>query len=190
MNRKMVLAAMGAPESKVRELVPGSTDRHYEEWIFGKVPQTVRFVRIEGDRVTQVRIAALGQPIAIHTENELQGFLDPEDTHEIAMGDAVPSNDEDAHRKGAPPTILKPGEVGANSTSQRVQYPVPAKEQPIPAAPGSPADPNAPTGQIGDPTTMGHNGPGSLPGVNPTTPLGSDGPGGSGMPSGPGNHVN
>src|ERR1017187_8305431 len=42
MNRKMVLAAMGAPESKVRELVPGSTDRHYEEWLYGQVPQTVR----------------------------------------------------------------------------------------------------------------------------------------------------
>ena len=48
MDRKMVLAAMGAPESKVRELVPGTTDRHYEEWVYGHVPQTVRFVRIEG----------------------------------------------------------------------------------------------------------------------------------------------
>ena len=151
MNRKMVLAAMGAPESKVRELVPGSTDRHYEEWIFGKVPQTVRFVRIEGDRVTQVRVAALGQPIAVHTENEMEGYLEPlVDNNVVAMGDVVPSNDEDARPKGAPPTILKPGETGANSTSQRVQYPVPTKEQPLPAAPGSSADPNANAGPIGD----------------------------------------
>src|ERR1039458_3700847 len=47
MNSKMVLAAMGPPQSKVRELVPGSTDRHYEEWIYGQSPQTVRFVRFE-----------------------------------------------------------------------------------------------------------------------------------------------
>ncbi len=65
MNRRMVIASAGAPESKVRELVPGSETDHYEEWIYGRVPQTVRFVRIENDRVTQVRIAALGQPIAV-----------------------------------------------------------------------------------------------------------------------------
>jgi hypothetical protein len=53
MDRKMVLAAMGEPQSKVRELVPGSTTRRYEEWIYGQMPQTVRFVRFEGDRVKQ-----------------------------------------------------------------------------------------------------------------------------------------
>ncbi len=51
------------------------------------MPQTVRFVRFEGDRVTQLRIAALGKPIVIHDQNEMRGYLDPEDTHEIAMGD-------------------------------------------------------------------------------------------------------
>ena len=58
------------------------------------MPQTVHFVRFEGDRVTQVRIAALGQPIAIHDQNEMRGYLDPEDTHEIAMGDGKPGNGE------------------------------------------------------------------------------------------------
>jgi len=122
MNRKMVLAAMGAPESKIRELLPGSADEHYEEWIYGQVPQTVRFVRFVGDRVTQVRIAALGQPIAIHDKNEMQGYLDPEDTHEIAMGDSNPGGGESAAAK-APPTILKPGEVAPGS-SRHVLLPV------------------------------------------------------------------
>ena len=45
-----------------------TADRHYEEWIYGQLPQTVHFVRFEGDRVTQVRIAALGKPIAIHNQ--------------------------------------------------------------------------------------------------------------------------
>ncbi len=161
MNRRMVLAAMGAPESKVRELIPGSTDKHYEEWIYGRVPQTVRFVRIEGDRVTQVRIAALGQPIAVHTENELQGYLDPEDTHEVAMGDTQPNGEEQARR--APPTILKPGESGAHS-DQKVQYPVSStastKEQPLPAAPGSPADTSS-NSNANDPLGAG---PSSYPG--------------------------
>ncbi len=122
MNRKMVLAAMGAPESKIRELLPGSADEHYEEWIYGQVPQTVRFVRFVGDRVTQVRIAALGQPIAIRDKNEMQGYLDPEDTHEIAMGDSNPGGGESAAAK-APPTILKPGEVAPGS-SRHVLLPV------------------------------------------------------------------
>jgi len=121
MDRKMVLAAMGAPLSKVRELMPGSTDKHYEEWIYGQVPQTVRFVRFVGDRVTQVRIAALGQAIALHDQNEMQGYLDPEDTHEVAMGDQKPGNGETGAI--APPTILKPGEVAPGS-SQRVRLPV------------------------------------------------------------------
>lgn len=142
MNRKMVLAAMGAPQSKVRELVPGSTDRHYEEWIYGQVPQTVRFVRFEGDRVTQVRIAALGQPIAIHDKNELHGYLDPEDTHEIAMGDSKPGSGEEGRAK-APPTILKPGEMAPGS-SQEVQMPVavPTQTQDKSTSPGT--SPSAP----------------------------------------------
>jgi len=180
MNRRMVIAAMGAPESKVRELVPGSSDKHYEEWIYGRVPQTVRFVRIEGDRVTQVRVAALGQPIVTRTENELQGFLDPEDTHEVAMGDSKPGSG-DVEQRTAPPTILKPGEGGAGA-QQRVQYPTTdasgkTKEQPLPAAPGSPADTSSTAGPLGsDPMSespsIGHPSPGSrgtIPGP-PSTP--------------------
>ena len=128
MDRKMVLAAMGAPQSKVRELVTGSTTRSYEEWIYGQMPQTVRFVRFEGDRVTQLRIAALGKPIVIHDQNELRGYLDPEDTHEVAMGDAKPGNGEDGSAK--PPTILKPGEAAPGS-QKRVLLPVPAST-PVP----------------------------------------------------------
>jgi hypothetical protein len=144
MNRKLVVAAMGAPDSKVRELVPGSDTRHYEEWIYGRVPQTVRFVRFEGDRVTQVKVAALGQPIAVRTENEMQGFLDPEETHELAMGDSKPANrSADGEARAAPPSLRKPGEPLPPGSSQSVLYPVATKAQPLPAAPGSPADPSA-----------------------------------------------
>jgi hypothetical protein len=145
MDRKMVLAAMGEPQSKVRELVPGSTTRRYEEWIYGQAPQTVRFVRFEGDRVTQLRIAALGKPIVLHSKDEMRGYLDPEDTHEIAMGDEKPGNGEDGSAK--PPTILKPGEAAPGS-SKRVLLPVPAsspaqdKTSPTPANP-PPAAPSA-----------------------------------------------
>ena len=182
MNRRMVLASAGAPETKVRELVPGSDSRHYEEWIYGKVPQTVRFVRIENDRVTEVRTAALGQPIAVKTENELEGYLDPLDQHEIAMGDSAAGHDEEARPAGAPPTLRKPGDPLPSGASQKVQYPVAHKEQPLPAAPGSPADksrdrdlpaPNAqPLGQ-------------KVPGISgPPEPIGVPAEQGSAVPSG------
>lgn len=154
MDRKMVLAAMGAPLSKVRELMPGSADKHYEEWIYGQVPQTVRFVRFIGDRVIQVRVAALGQAIAVHDQNEMHGYLDPEDIHEVAMGDSKPGGGESGSAAAPPPTILKPGEIAPGS-SQRVQMPVaapassPDKRDPAPAdSPSTSADKpgNAPTG--------------------------------------------
>ena len=125
MNSKMVLAAMGPPLSKTRELVEGSSDRHYEEWIYGQVPQTVRFVRFQSDRVTQVRIAALGEPIAVHDQDEMQGYFgdgDPSARREVAMGD-VPRGEGDADR-GSKPTILKPGEQ-APGAEQRVKLPPP-----------------------------------------------------------------
>jgi len=140
MNRKMVLAAMGgAPESKIRELVPGSDTRHYEEWIYGRAPQTVRFVRLEGDVVTQVRVAALGQPIAVHDQNEMQGYLDPEATHEIAEGDTKTGSGDDGPGK-APPSILKPGEAAPGST-RRVLLPTsaPADQTKNAGAPSAPA---------------------------------------------------
>jgi hypothetical protein len=127
MNRKMVIAAMGAPESKLRELEPGSADRHYEEWIYGQAPQTVHFVRFIGDRVTQVRTAKLGQPIAIRDHDEMHGYFgagDPDNTHEVAMGDVHTRSDQDSGAPAAaPPTILKPGEQ-APGTQQQVQMPV------------------------------------------------------------------
>ena len=149
MDRKMVLAAMGEPQSKVRELVPGSTTRRYEEWIYGQPPQTVRFVRFEGDRVSQLRIAALGKPIVLHTKDEMRGYLDPEETHEVAMGDEKPGNGEDGSAK--PPTILKPGEAAPGS-QKRVLLPVPASNPDPTAAQdkSAPANPSTPVDKSGD----------------------------------------
>lgn len=153
MNRRMVIAALGAPETKVRELVPNTTtDQHYEEWIYGHMPETVRFVRFDGDRVVEVRVAALGKAIEIHDKDELAGYLDPQSTREVAYGDSKASDPD--HAAPAPPTLLKPGEGEAPGSSSRVQYPVPAK--PVPtgddkpsatpdAAPASPAAGSQPT---------------------------------------------
>lgn len=122
MNHRMVLAALGAPESKVREHDSGETDgARYEEWIYGHVPQTVRFVRFKGDRVSIVEIAALGKPMEIHDKDEVAGFTVPVPTREIALGDRR-KLDPDAAPVGAP-SLRLPGEAAPASGNNRVQYP-------------------------------------------------------------------
>lgn len=123
MDRRMVLASMGAPESKMREHADGDADgSHYEEWIYGHVPQTVRFVRFHGDRVALVKVAALGKPIEIHDKDEMGEFRTEPDERDIALGDGV-----DPDHPVAPPTLREPGEKAPANGSNRVQYPPPAK---------------------------------------------------------------
>jgi hypothetical protein len=153
MNHRMVLAALGAPERKNREADSGDPNgARYEEWIYGHVPQTVKFVRFKGDRVAVVEIAALGKPIEIHDKNELDGSELPTNTREIAMGDHAPAKDgEDPSAAPKPPSLRLPGEAAPANTQGKVQYPVDkdksasrsADRQPIPAAPGSSADTSA-----------------------------------------------
>lgn len=99
MNRRMVLASLGQPEQKMRETIDGE---RYEDWVFGHPPQTVKFVRFLGERVTQVKFAAPGKPIEVHNQDELAGFAPPPPTRVIALGDAPPEAE-----KGAAPTLLK-----------------------------------------------------------------------------------
>src|SRR5271154_2688333 len=122
MNHRMVLAALGAPENKMREQQSGDPGGgHYEEWIYGHVPQTIRFVRFVGDRVTVVEIAALGKPIEIHDKDEMGGYNSTEPTREVAMGDKSTDGTE---KTSSPPTLLKPGEAAsAGSSNNKVQFP-------------------------------------------------------------------
>lgn len=162
MNHRMVLAALGAPESKVREQQSGDPNgARYEEWIYGHAPQTVRFIRFIGDRVTVVEIAALGKPVEIHDKNELDGSELPTNTREVAMGDHVPGKDGDEAASSKPPSLRLPGEKEPPNAQGKVQYPDDKDKdkrldrQPIPAAPGSPADTsgqNIPSAQPAIPT--------------------------------------
>ncbi|HEY8997212.1 MAG TPA: hypothetical protein VIM60_04910 [Edaphobacter sp.] len=152
MNRRMVLASLGAPESKMREQQSGDPNgARYEEWIYGHVPQTVKFVRFVGDRVTVVEIAALGKPVEIHDKNELEDSDVPANIREIAMGDRHPANGEEGGAAPPPPTLRMPGEAAPANAQGKVQYPPDksasraADRQPIPAAPGSAADTTADT---------------------------------------------
>src|ERR1700679_235729 len=135
MNHRMVLAALGAPENKIRDQPSGDAGGgRYEEWIYGHVPQTVRFVRFVGDRVTVVEIAALGKPIEIHDKDELGDFNAPAPTREVAMGDQQAAGEQD--KAAAPPSLRLPGEPAPTGGANKVQFPTdkPAAA-PIPPSP-------------------------------------------------------
>ena len=133
MNHRMVLAALGQPEAKLRE---GATDGRYEEWIYGHQPQPVKFVRFVGDRVSLIKIAAVGKPIEIHDQDELAGYLPPAPTRTVALGDAQPSED----KRPGPPTLKRPGEAlpveNGGPTNRKVQFP--DEHKPDASAPAEP----------------------------------------------------
>lgn len=151
MNHRMVLAALGAPERKVREESGDANGAVYEEWIYGHVPQTVKFIRFKGDRVAVVEIAELGKPLQIHDKNEIEEAEVPANTRVIAMGDRTPGKDGDESAAPTPPSLRLPGEAAPANAQGKVQYPTDkdasreAGRQRIPAAPGSPADPQTQT---------------------------------------------
>lgn len=122
MDRKMVLAAMGAPESKVRESNPAG--ERYEEWIYGHQPQTVQFVRFVGERVSLIKVAELGKPIRLRDQDEMAAYERPRVESVITVGD----RDETARKAGVP-SMTRPGEVltdtvGNRPVNGRVQFPV------------------------------------------------------------------
>jgi hypothetical protein len=163
MNHRMVLAALGAPENKMREQQssdPGGG--RYEEWIYGHVPQTIRFVRFVGDRVTVVEIAALGKPIEIHNKDEMAGLNPSAPTREVAMGDQQQGGTED--KPAAPPSLRLPGEAAPADGPGKVQFPT---DKPAPIPPPPTADPTPSTDQG---TGLGTN-PGTGPRSNPKSPI-------------------
>jgi hypothetical protein len=148
MNHRMVLAALGEPESKIRE--SNETEGDYEDWIYGHQPQTVKFIRFVGDRVSQVKIAALGQPMVVRTDDEMGGFKEEPIGHTIIIADGPQTQkQQDEHGQTAAPTLKlpneqqTPAEMDHGTTERKVQYPVPAKD-PAQGSDGSAAPPAGP----------------------------------------------
>jgi hypothetical protein len=163
MTTDMVLYALGQPDSKSREL---EGQMPFEEWIYGKPPQDVNFVRVNGNRVIRVELAKLGQPLAIFTRDEVTGLMTTDGKsvvadagprqRKIGLGDSLPDLDREAAT--APPSLRKPGEKLPNDTDsgqdpskdrvgamKPVIFPKDTTQQPartVPAhpAPAKPAD--------------------------------------------------
>ena len=115
MSTDMVLFAKGQPERKVREM---EGQMPFEEWIYGNPPSDIEFVRINGNRVIRVEIAAVGKPPVIFTQDVVDGMMrtdgtpltpEPPNTHTIQLGDV--QRNPDTQAPAAPPSLRKPGET-------------------------------------------------------------------------------
>ncbi|MCU1223233.1 MAG: hypothetical protein JWQ42_1326 [Edaphobacter sp.] len=156
MTHRMVLAALGAPESKIREQPDGDPNGgRYEEWIYGHVPQTVHFVRFVGDRVTLVEIAALGKPLEIHDKDEMGGYSSPDAIHEIAMGDKTQGEGESGSTRAAPPSLRQPGEAVPPGGPNKVQFPTDTRSTSTSPPTSSPSTSSTTTSATG-PSTAPH----------------------------------
>lgn len=127
MNDQMVIFAKGRPENKYRE-----TDDNVPVtiWMYGKPPQTVEFVRFNGNRVIQVEIARTGQPLEVLTKDEVTPLLMASGTSLAALDKTHPrpvqegdvQRDPNTQAPAPPPTLGAPTDkLPQNNPNQRGQ---------------------------------------------------------------------
>ncbi len=102
MDKEMVMYAKGRPQQRIRDKDGQGQD--YEEWIYGKPPEEVDFVRFKGNEVARLEIMTVDGKKTVRTEREVD--LPVPDT-------------EVAEKKPAP------------NRRQRLHYGVPVKNQSI-----------------------------------------------------------
>ncbi|MGA3080267.1 MAG: hypothetical protein ABSD44_02660 [Terracidiphilus sp.] len=128
MSTDMLLFAMGQPDHKSREL---DGQKPFEEWIYGRPPQEVDFVRINGNRVIRVEVAKMGETPIVFTKDEVAGLMRTDgtplipsqpSTRTVGMGDTEHNSDTQA--AAAPPTLRNPGEELPTDKDTGVMKPV------------------------------------------------------------------
>ncbi len=136
MNTDMLIFAKGDPDTKYHEM---EGQMPVDIWLYGKPPQDVTFVRINGNRVIRVEIARVGQPMQVFTKDVVSDMMraageptvEQADVHVIQEGDA--QRDPDRQAPAPPPTLRNPGETLPNDSDKNVQVMKPVhfpKQQP------------------------------------------------------------
>ena len=114
MSTDMVLFAMGQPDSKSREI---EGQMPFEEWMYGKPPKEVDFVRINGNRVIRVEVAKMGVAPVVFTRDEVEGLMRTDGSpleaaatqRTTRLGDV--ERDPNREAPAAPPSLRNPGET-------------------------------------------------------------------------------
>ncbi len=146
MSTDMVLFCLGQPDGKSREM---DGQMPFEEWIYGKPPKDVQFVRINGNRVIRVEVAKMGETPIIFDKDEVEGLmrtdgtpLDPVQTARTTKEGDV-QRDPNTQAPAAPPSLRNPGEKLPTDSDARVgamkpvQFPKPRPDPPTDVPPGA-----------------------------------------------------
>jgi hypothetical protein len=153
MSTDMLMFAKGQPDGKSREM---DGQMPFEEWIYGKPPKEVDFVRINGNRVIRVEIAKVGETPVVFTKDEVEGLMRTDgtpleakapNTRTIQLGDV--ERDPNTQAPVAPPSIRNPGETLPDNSKndgvmKPVQFPKPKPADPPQAQPDAPQTSPAP----------------------------------------------
>lgn len=113
MTQEMVQYSKGDPGNKWR-YTEGQTP--YTTWIYGKPPDTVEFVRFNGNRVVRVEIAPIGQPMEVYTKDVVTPLMmgsgkavaEASNVHPVMEGDV--QRNPQTQAPAPPPSLRQPGE--------------------------------------------------------------------------------
>lgn len=137
MNTDMLMFAKGQPEEKYHVM---DGQMPVDIWLYGKPPQDVTFVHINGNRVIRVELARMGQPLQVFTKDVVSPMLNgsslatleqADNVHIIHEGD-VQRNPE-TQAPAPPPSLRKAGETLPSDSNKNAQVERPVyfpKQQP------------------------------------------------------------
>jgi hypothetical protein len=159
MNTDMLMFAKGQPQTKYHEM---DGQMPVDIWLYGKAPEPVTFVRINGNRVIRVEIATVGKPTQVFTKDVvspmLQGtsgvLLQAQNVRVIQEGDV--HRNPDTQAPAPPPTLMKPGEPapdGDKSAGEMkpVHFPKPQPDDNTDASQGRSQQPSSAPASAPDP---------------------------------------
>jgi hypothetical protein len=147
MDKEMVQYAKGRPQQRIRDKDEQGND--YEEWIYGKPPEEVDFVRFKGNEVARLEVMTVDGQKIVRTEKEVD--LQAKET-EVAEQKAPAKPSQPA------PTLRRPGEepeFPTTTSDRRASRPqdqnAPADGSPYPDSPGTNPTGTSPTTPTGGP---------------------------------------
>jgi len=114
MDKDMVMYSKGRPQQRIRD--KDSQGQEYEEWIYGKPPEQVEFVRFKGNEVARLEIMTVDGKKTVRTEREV----------DLPAPDTEVAEKKPAPKPQAAPTLRRPGEeleYPANRTAGQTQGP-------------------------------------------------------------------
>jgi len=143
MDKEMVTYAKGRPQQRIRDKDDQGQD--YEEWIYGKPPEEVDFVRFKGNEVARLEIMTVDGKKIVRTEKEV----------ELASKETELAEQKPAPKPQAAPSLRRPGE--------EPEFPTTTSDHRV----NRPQDPNTPSDNSPYPGTTGTN-PAGTPPLTPT----------------------